>query len=97
VQALLNKIPSLPCGAPIVRFAGRENGRVLDTADARGGNQQELRNAPDVLEDGESLVDADSDIDFGTWRRVAIGLLVRDALAVNDLPQHGRVLGSGAG
>ena len=82
----------LPPGfGEVVGRARREQRGALDTGDARGGDQQILRLADDILEDGV----ARGEIDLRARRRETQLRLVHHAAAMDDLPEDIRV-GRGA-
>ena len=85
-------------GAPrrseVVRRIGGDDLRTLDSVDALGGNQQELRRADQVFEHRIAAGFAAVQIDECTARGIVIGPLIGYALAVHDVPQRTRV-GSG--
>lgn len=79
------RIPGL---GKIIRRIGSQDRRALDSGDARGGNQQKLRVAPDVLEDRESLIDSAVEIHPDAWHGIVLLQFVGDAFIVDHDPKH---------
>ena len=78
------KTPHLPGVGKVVASKWRQQRTVFDATYQRGRNEQKLRRAFDIF---QYCVSA-GEIDFGARLRIAVLLLVRDALIVDNLPKH---------
>ena len=84
VCALVDEVPRLPGGVPVVRRVRREDRRAFDSGDARGRHQQELGIAHTILQHDV----AGGEIDQRARLRRMELLLVGHALLADDIPER---------
>ena len=84
VRALVDEVPRLPGGVPVVRRIRREDRGAFDAGDARGRHQQELRIAHTILQHDVAGGEIDQ---LARLRRMEL-LLVGHALLADDVPER---------